>query len=30
MVLKEKTSFTIFGWHIMSIVNIIQLKRVSK
>ena len=27
MVLKEKTTFTIFGWSFMNIVNIIQLKK---
>lgn len=30
MVLKEKTTFTIFGWNFMNIVNVIQLKKVSK
>jgi len=30
MVYKTKTTFTIFGWTIMNIINVIQMKKAAK
>lgn len=30
MVYKQKTSFTIFGWNFMNIINVIQMKKAAK